>query len=105
MVLSVMLCCDHCNFTLVAHRRVRSAVVQPRTHRLLSEEKLTYYSCSALLSATVSILYHKCLRFARHFGLVIEAQLVGGDEGARTPDLDSAIVALSQLSYIPEHGR
>ncbi len=26
----------------------------------------------------------------------------GGDEGARTPDLDSAIVALSQLSYIPE---
>lgn len=24
-----------------------------------------------------------------------------GDEGARTPDLDSAIVALSQLSYIP----
>src|SRR5579875_1409562 len=25
----------------------------------------------------------------------------GGDEGARTPDLDSAIVALSQLSYIP----
>src|ERR1051326_1945995 len=27
---------------------------------------------------------------------------VGGDEGARTPGLDSAIVALSQLSYIPE---
>ncbi len=26
----------------------------------------------------------------------------GGDEGDRTPDLDSAIVALSQLSYIPE---
>ena len=26
----------------------------------------------------------------------------GGDEGARTPDLDSAIVALSQLSYIPK---
>ena len=25
----------------------------------------------------------------------------GGDEGARTPGLDSAIVALSQLSYIP----
>jgi hypothetical protein len=25
-----------------------------------------------------------------------------GDEGARTPDLDSAIVALFQLSYIPE---
>jgi hypothetical protein len=25
----------------------------------------------------------------------------GGDEGARTPDLDSAIVALSQLSYVP----
>jgi hypothetical protein len=24
-----------------------------------------------------------------------------GDEGARTPDLNSAIVALSQLSYIP----
>src|SRR5579883_246011 len=24
-----------------------------------------------------------------------------GDEGARTPDLDSAIVALFQLSYIP----
>jgi hypothetical protein len=29
----------------------------------------------------------------------------GGDEGARTPDLDSAIVALSQLSYIPWYGR
>jgi hypothetical protein len=28
-------------------------------------------------------------------------QLSGGDEGARTPDLDSAIVALSQLSYVP----
>ncbi len=28
-------------------------------------------------------------------------QVRGGDEGARTPDLDSAIVALSQLSYIP----
>jgi hypothetical protein len=28
----------------------------------------------------------------------------GGDEGARTPDLDSAIVALSQLSYIPWAG-
>ena len=27
--------------------------------------------------------------------------VLGGDEGARTPDLDSAIVALSQLSYIP----
>ena len=27
--------------------------------------------------------------------------LQGGDEGARTPDLDSAIVALSHLSYIP----
>ena len=26
----------------------------------------------------------------------------GGDEGDRTPDLDSAIVALSQLSYVPE---
>ena len=34
-----------------------------------------------------------------------QAQKLGGDEGARTPDLDSAIVALSQLSYIPEHGR
>jgi hypothetical protein len=29
----------------------------------------------------------------------------GGDEGARTPDLDSAIVALSQLSYIPLRNR
>ena len=28
--------------------------------------------------------------------------MFGGDEGARTPDLDSAIVALSQLSYIPK---
>ncbi len=28
-----------------------------------------------------------------------------GDEGARTPDLDSAIVALSQLSYIPRQPR
>jgi hypothetical protein len=27
--------------------------------------------------------------------------VLGGDEEARTPDLDSAIVALSQLSYIP----
>ncbi len=26
-----------------------------------------------------------------------------GDEGNRTPDLDSAIVALSQLSYVPEN--
>ena len=26
---------------------------------------------------------------------------LSGDEGDRTPDLDSAIVALSQLSYIP----
>jgi hypothetical protein len=30
--------------------------------------------------------------------------LFGGDEGARTPDLDSAIVALSQLSYVPMGG-
>ena len=30
-----------------------------------------------------------------------QARQLGGDEGARTPDLDSAIVALSQLSYIP----
>ncbi len=29
----------------------------------------------------------------------------GGDEGARTPDLDSAIVALSQLSYVPLRNR
>lgn len=28
-------------------------------------------------------------------------RVYGGDEGARTPDLDSAIVALFQLSYIP----
>ena len=34
-----------------------------------------------------------------------QAQKLGGDEGARTPDLDSAIVALSQLSYIPEQTR
>ena len=27
---------------------------------------------------------------------------VGGDEGIRTPDLYSAIVALSQLSYVPD---
>ncbi len=27
----------------------------------------------------------------------------GGGEGIRTPDLDSAIVALSQLSYTPAH--
>lgn len=31
----------------------------------------------------------------------VQEQLSGGDEGARTPDLDSAIVALSQLSYVP----
>ena len=31
----------------------------------------------------------------------IRTQRSGGDEGARTPGLDSAIVALSQLSYIP----
>ncbi len=29
----------------------------------------------------------------------------GGGEGARTPDLDSAIVALSQLSYTPARTR
>ncbi len=35
-------------------------------------------------------------------GVVIDLdRLKGGDEGARTPDLDSAIVALFQLSYIP----
>ncbi len=32
-------------------------------------------------------------------GMILQVR--GGDEGARTPDLDSAIVALSQLSYIP----
>ena len=31
--------------------------------------------------------------------------VLSGDEGARTPDLDSAIVALSQLSYIPKQTR
>ncbi len=35
--------------------------------------------------------------------MAIMAQL-GGDEGARTPGLDSAIVALFQLSYIPWAG-
>ncbi len=35
------------------------------------------------------------------FGSIVH----GGDEGARTPDLDSAIVALSQLSYIPGQAR
>ncbi len=29
------------------------------------------------------------------------AFLKGGDEGDRTPDLHNAIVALSQLSYVP----
>ena len=31
--------------------------------------------------------------------------LVGGGEGIRTPDLYSAIVALSQLSYAPDIAR
>jgi hypothetical protein len=50
--------------------------LRPCTTRPLSDGGLTYYSCST-------------------------HSLSGGDEGARTPDLDSAIVALSQLSYIP----
>ena len=28
----------------------------------------------------------------------------GGDEGDRTPDLNAASVALSQLSYVPGNG-
>jgi hypothetical protein len=31
----------------------------------------------------------------------VQSGVYNGDEGARTPDLDSAIVALFQLSYIP----
>jgi hypothetical protein len=37
--------------------------------------------------------------------VIFSAIVHGGDEGARTPDLDSAIVALSQLSYIPGQAR
>jgi hypothetical protein len=37
--------------------------------------------------------------------IILESTVCGGDEGARTPDLDSAIVALSQLSYIPRQAR
>lgn len=29
-------------------------------------------------------------------------ELIGGDEGDRTPDLCNAIAALSQLSYVPK---
>ncbi len=36
---------------------------------------------------------------------ILNGTVLGGDEGARTPDLDSAIVALSQLSYIPGQTR
>ena len=37
--------------------------------------------------------------------IIFSGIVQGGDEGARTPDLDSAIVALSQLSYIPGQAR
>ncbi len=41
----------------------------------------------------------------RSLFVILSGIVHGGDEGARTPDLDSAIVALSQLSYIPGQTR
>ncbi len=51
---------------------------------------LAYYSCSSH-----DVLYHTTCVLTRR------RNVYGGDEGARTPDLGSAIAALFQLSYIP----
>tara|TARA_B100001971_G_scaffold60037_1_gene55121 strand:- start:1330 stop:1578 length:249 start_codon:yes stop_codon:yes gene_type:complete len=39
------------------------------------------------------------------FGITRVTRRVGGDEGDRTPDLNAASVALSQLSYVPGRRR
>ncbi len=81
----------------------------PTGYSLSKVDLLLLLTASVL---TVPLLYHKCLRFARHFSIewvpLVDTHCIGqfgGDEGDRTPDLDSAIVALSQLSYVPELGR
>src|SRR5216683_2513833 len=66
--------------------------LQPCTTRLLSG---AFWLTTPAHCTLLSLLYHNALRFAMH------CSQYSGDEGARTPDLDSAIVALFQLSYIP----
>ena len=96
---------------------------QPRTNRLLSAKggrttpvhRLLYEygrDTSTLRTRALSVWYVRddtpALRTIPHvFAICKEVKQYsdGGDEGARTPDLDSAIVALSQLSYIPWYGR
>ena len=70
--------------------------LQPYTNRLLSVE---FWRTTPAHSVCVVLYYTITLCYLQ--GTLIR---MGGDEGARTPDLDSAIVALSQLSYIPRHG-
>ena len=58
--------------------RARPVTGRHPTHRARLSAGMTYYSCSPLLD------------------------YCGGAEGTRTPDLISAIDALSQLSYSPK---
>ncbi len=69
-----------------------SQLFQPCTNRLLSVEfwLTTPAHCILFLYYTITLCDLQCIMTS-----------TGGDEGARTPDLDSAIVALFQLSYIP----
>lgn len=51
---------------------------------------------------TKTVVY-ACLYWVSRTSLDIFKLLNGGAKGDRTPDLDNAIVALSQLSYGPTH--
>ncbi len=93
-------------FTPLAPRRVRPTMCSLAPPGCSLSRALPDLLLLIFASVLIALpIYHIDLRFARHFRLhnrkVMVSMKHGGDEGARTPDLDSAIVALSQLSYIP----
>ena len=99
---------EESNFTLIAHRRVRSnwlvALHHPATLCVRVDLLLLLTAFVSSCAYTISQAFAICKACMNGVKIPLvgtQAQKLGGDEGARTPDLDSAIVALSQLSYIP----
>src|SRR5579864_6106518 len=104
-------------FTFAARRRVRSncaALHRPAALCLVCDLLLLLVAKGLIVPNTIPCCFAICkaiqaratARVARTIHEWSPGRPVrsGGDEGARTPDLDSAIVALSQLSYIPRQG-
>src|SRR5260221_5872766 len=119
-------------FTFAAHRRVRSelcSLAPPgysleridllllltacRLRLLLIEladcvavdaQRRCKLAFQVLVKYTIPCTFAIC-QFLNRAVRLFSGIVYGGDEGARTPDLDSAIVALSQLSYIPGQAR